>query len=137
MAALCGGLLIAIIILRIARPRIYWDWAALGILEVGLGVLLKLDPLLASALDSLLFYGLLAMAAVQLCVIGTSLRPGKAWAWLGAAGIANLVVATLGCLDHFAAKVISVDTALLTTLMIIGLSLIGFGMSLRSKRDDR
>src|SRR3546814_1227624 len=72
MSAIFGGLLISIIILRIARPRIYWDWAALGILEVGLGVLLKLDPLLASALDSLLFYGLLAMAAVQLCVIGTS-----------------------------------------------------------------
>src|SRR3546814_20636128 len=77
MSAIFGGLLISIIILRIARPRIYWDWAALGILEVGLGVLLTLDPLLASALDSLLFYGLLAMSAVQLCVIGTSLRPGR------------------------------------------------------------
>src|SRR3546814_20050831 len=94
MSAIFGGLLISIIILRIARPRIYWDWAALGILEVGLGVLLKLDPLLASALDSLLFFCLLAMAAVQLCVIGTSLRPGKPWAWLGAAGIAILLVET-------------------------------------------
>lgn len=133
MSAIFSGLLIAIIILRIGRPKIYWDWAALGAFEISLGVLLKMDPLLASVLHALLFYGLLAMSAVQLCVIGAYMNP-KAFTWLGAGGMANIIVATFGCLDHFTSKTISAETALLTTLMITGLSLIGLGMSLRPKR---
>lgn len=134
MSAVFSGLLISIIIFRIGRPKIYWDWAFLGALEISLGIMLKTDPFLVSALNALLFYGLLAMSAVQLCVIGASLKLRKAWAWLGAGGIANLVVTTLGCLDHFTSKIISVETVLLTTLMIVGLSLIGLGVSLRPKR---
>ncbi|WP_147181636.1 MULTISPECIES: hypothetical protein [Alphaproteobacteria] len=135
MAAMFSGLLISIIIFRIGRPKIYWDWAVLGALEIGIGITLKTDPLLLSPLGSLLFYGLLAMSAVQLYVIGASTKPAKAWTWLGAGGIANMVVTTLGCLDHFTSKTISAETAVLTTLMIIGLSLIGLGTSLRPKRD--
>ncbi|NTF00099.1 hypothetical protein G6M16_024450 (plasmid) [Agrobacterium tumefaciens] len=135
MPAIFSGLVIAIIIMRIGRPKIYWDWVSLGALEITLGVLLKNDPVLASALYALPFYGLLAMSAVQLGVIGASIKPNKAWTWLGAGGAANIIVTTLGCIDHFTSKSISAETALMTTLMIIGLSLIGLGKSLRPKRD--
>lgn len=134
MPAMFSGLMISIIILRISRPQIYWDWVSLGALEIGLGIMLKTDPLLVSALYALLFYGLLAMSAVQLCVIGAFMRPVKAYTWLGAGGIVNILVTMLGCLDHFTSKIIAVETVLLTTLMIVGLSLIGLGMSLRPKR---
>ncbi|OCJ58610.1 hypothetical protein A6U94_23725 [Agrobacterium tumefaciens] len=136
MAAIFSGSLISIIIFRIGRPRIYWDWVGLGAMEICLGIILKTDPLLASPVDALLFYGVLAMSAVQLYLIGASMKPGKAWTWLGAGGIANIIVMTLGCLDHFTLETIAVETALLTTLMIIGMSLIGFGASLRPKRGN-
>lgn len=134
LAATFGGLLIAIIVLKLSRPGIYWDWLGFGVLQIVLGIASK-D--LAEAADAAMFYATMFASAFLMIWIAMTISSGKGRAWLGAGGLACLAVASLGSLDYAIRNAIGVDTVLLTTLVLTGLSIIGLGISIRSDREMR
>jgi uncharacterized membrane protein HdeD (DUF308 family) len=76
MAATFGGLILAIIMIRISRPKLYVDWILIGIAYLGLGLMLMRDPLLSSRTLFAFFCVLLAASALLTLWIGATLAAG-------------------------------------------------------------
>jgi len=136
MAPVFGGILIMIIIVRVARPALYLDWIALGVLEVILGLLLADGPFvygLSFLLPLFLCFGMLALLRVW---IGLTLPPGKGAASLLAGGLAGLFCLSWMIVDQFIISVVEPDTILAVDLLLTGLAIVGFGLSLDHSRDS-
>lgn len=133
LAATFGGLLIAIIMIKLSRPGIYWDWTALGALQIGLGMVLKASPYLIRPLEATFFYGLLIIAASLLLWIAATTKERTGRAWLGAGGLASLTISAFGSIDYLAIGLLRPEVVALTTAVLIGMSVFGLGLSLKPK----
>lgn len=133
MASMFGGLLLAIIIVRIGRPAIYFDWIAVGLLYVGIGVLLSANPWLSPVRAFVLFCLLFTASALLRTWIGVTLD-ARGSDWLTANGLTALfcVAWAIGC-RVMAASRPSPDVIVAVDLMLTGLSIAGFGLSLRGR----
>jgi hypothetical protein len=129
MASLFAGLLLSIIMVRIGRPQLYLDWIAKGIFYSWLGSILLGDPALESVWSFSLFYILLV--GLLIIWIGATLGPDDGRAWLVAGGLSNLLCAAWATVDRCVAQHIEPDLVLSTSLLLLGLSICGFGLSLR------
>jgi hypothetical protein len=133
LAGTFGGLVIGIIMIKLSRPGIYWDWTMLGAIQVGLGIVLKTSPYLARSQDTTVFFGLLLIVALLLLWIGATTRQSTGRAWIGAGGLAVLLITVFGLIDHIAIGLLRPEVVVLTTMTLIGVSVFGFGISLRPK----
>lgn len=133
LAGTFGGLVIGIIMIKLSRPGIYWDWTMLGAVQVGLGIVLKTSPYLARSQDATVFFGLLLIVASLLLWIGATTRQSTGRAWIGAGGLAVLLITVFGLIDHLAIGLLRPEVVVLTTMTLIGVSVFGFGISLRPK----
>lgn len=131
MGAIFGGLLIAIIIIRVARPALYLDWIAVGALQAALGLILSRDPQLAAAPGFALFCLVFVALGLLRLWIGVTLEPGKGAASLMAGGLTSLFCVAWVMLDRFAAIGVASDVIVATDLLLTGFSIVGFGLALR------
>jgi uncharacterized membrane protein HdeD (DUF308 family) len=131
MAATFGGLILAIIMIRISRPKLYVDWILIGIAYLRLGLMLMRDPLLSSRTLFAFFYVLLAASALLTLWIGATLAAGVNGAsWLVAAGLTNLFCSAMAVFSHFLTFIPLPDTILAVDLLLLGIAIAGVGISL-------
>ncbi len=131
MGAVFGGLLTGIITIRVARPALYMDWIATGILQIGLGFILSGEPQLAAMPAFALFCILFAALGTVRLWIGATLEPGKGAASLMAGGLTSLFCVAWAVIDRFAAIGVASDVIVATDLLLTGISIVGFGLALR------
>ncbi|MFB9948708.1 hypothetical protein ACFFP0_07600 [Rhizobium puerariae] len=131
MGFVFGGLLIGIIIMRLARPLLYLDWIAVAVLKIVLGFMLARDPLQTALPAFLLFSFAFTILGVLKIWIGISFPFGRAAASLTAGGLVSLFIVAGLVVDRVAELGIGADTILAIDLTIAGLSIIGFGLALR------
>lgn len=129
MGTIFGGLLIGIIILRIARPAVYLDWIAAAILQVSLGFFLAQQPGLLSGSTFALFCLIFIILGIVRLWIGVTREPGKGAASLMAGALTSLFCVTWAVFDRFATLGVSPDVILATDLILTGASVIGFGLA--------
>lgn len=131
MESVFAGLLIAVIIVKLAHPLVYMDWIALAVLEIALGVALEKET--ASASSSAFLVLALTFIALGLTKlwIGVTFVSGQAGVSLTAGGLAGLFCASCLLADRLSELGIGSQTIVATDLMITGFSIIGFGLALR------
>lgn len=135
MASIFGGLLLAIIIIRLGRPALYFDWIANGLLHIGLGLLLTKDPFLLSWSSFLLFSILLAGSALLMTWIGMTLDIPGGRAWLMAGGLASLICVAWLVVERLTVTFVEPDVVLGVVLLLLGLSIAGLGLSLKRRAE--
>jgi hypothetical protein len=132
LSAIFGGLMLWMAVIRIGRPAIYLDWIVSALLYISLGFALASNSALGSTLVFGLFCFLFIASALLRTWIGATLEAGGGTAWLTAGGLTGLfcvawmIVMRLGAIDINPDFVLSVD------LMVHGVSIAGFGISLRA-----
>jgi hypothetical protein len=131
MGFVFAGLLVGIIVLRIARPLLYLDWIAVGLLKIILGVILGSAPSQTTLLAFISFSLVFTILAMLKVWIGIAFPPGKAAASLTAGGFVSLFCVAGVVVTRMAKLGISVDTILAIDLTITGFSIIGFGLAMR------
>ncbi|WP_454919098.1 hypothetical protein [Xanthobacter sediminis] len=134
-SAMFGGLMLCIAIVRIGQPALYLDWIASGLLYIGLGLtLLWLSIAASTLLVPLLCILFLASALLRLWIATTIDSPGDGTAWLAAGALTGLFCAAWILVMEFAEGDIDGDVVLSVDLMLYGLSIAGFGLSLHRRR---
>lgn len=128
--AILGGLLLSIIIIRLGSPRLYHDWIAMSLLQVGLGFLLVNDPLLTTVWSFDLFCLLLAIVATLMTWIGKTMDINGG-VWLAAGGLTNFNCIAWAIVGRYAAPHVKPDIVLAASMLFLGLSIIGLGFSSR------
>jgi len=136
MGSVFAGLLIGIIIMRLARPRIYFDWIAVAALKIALGLMLAADPLRDTFIPFAQFSLLFTMLSGLKLWIGLTLPQGKAAASLLAGGFASLFCAMTFMIDYFVELGIGAETVLAIDLIVTGFSIIAFGLALRPIKSE-
>lgn len=131
MASIFGGLLISIIIIRISRPKLFWDWIALGTLHTTLGFLLTKSPSLWSSQSFVVFCALLLATAILRLWIGATLVQWNGRSYLLASGLTGLFCTGWAVATRLTSSPTSPDFILAVDLLITGLSIAGLGLSLR------
>jgi uncharacterized membrane protein HdeD (DUF308 family) len=132
LSAIFSGLMLWIAVIRIGRPAIYLDWIVSALLYIGLGFVLAGHAALVSTHVFGLFCLLFIASALLRTWIGATLEAGGGTAWLMAGGLTGLfcvvwmIVMRLGAIDVNPDLILSVD------LMVHGVSIAGFGLSLRA-----
>ena len=132
LSAIFGGSMLCIAIVRIGRPAIYLDWVVSALLYIGLGIVLAGHSALLSTPVFGLFCLLFIASALLRTWIGATLDAGGGTSWLIAGGLTGLfcvawmIFMRLGAIDVDPDFVLSVD------LMVHGVSIAGFGLSLRA-----
>lgn len=129
-AAVFGGMMLSIAIVRIGRPAIYLDWLGNGLLCIGLGTILSVSPTLASPALFALFCVLFAAWALLRLWIGVT--AGDPTGWLMTSGLIGLFCAGWPMLTHLTGPAADMHLVLFVDLLVHGLSIVGFGLSLRS-----
>jgi len=131
MGFVFAGLLVGIIVLRIARPFLYLDWIASGLLMIVLGIMLGTAPSQVTLLAFVPFGFVFTILGMLKVWIGITFPPGKAAASLIAGGFVSLFCVAGVVVARVAKLGISVDTILAIDLTITGFSIICFGLALR------
>lgn len=131
LGSVLGGLLFGIIIFRLARPALYLDWIAIGVLQAATGCIVSIDPELGAtgtfpAVCSLL----LVLSGLRLWT-GETVRPRRGAASLLAGGYATLFLVLWLLISHRFRVGTGPDMVLAADLLIAGLSMLFFGLSLR------
>lgn len=131
MGSVFAGALIVIIIVRLARPLLYLDWIAVGMLKIALGLVLGADSSSAKLLVFALFGLIFTILSLLKLWIGLTYPPGRAAASLTAGGFVSLFCVMGLVVARVANLGIGADTILAIDLTITGFSIIGFGLALR------
>ncbi len=131
LGSILGGLLFAIIILRLARPTLYPDWIAIGVLQATMGCVVSIDPELQSAgAFPVVCSLLLALSGLRLWT-GETIRPRRGAASLLAGGCTTLFLTVWLIADHRFGLGTGPDMVLAADLLVAGFTTIFFGLSLR------
>lgn len=136
LALIFGGLFLSIVVIKMAGPRLYLDWLTIGALRIALGVLLAKDPFLQTVSSFALFCTLLMAAALLMTWIGATHIMGKGREWLMASGLTSACFVFLIFIVRYIRLSIVPDIVLATDQLLFGVSLIGFGLSLRDHRQQ-
>lgn len=131
LESILGGLVFAIIILRLARPAFYPDWIAIGLLQTVMGCVVSIDPELHSAgAFSVVCSLLLALSGLRLWT-GEMVRPRRgAASLLAGGGTTPFLILWLIADRHFGLGT-GPDMVLAADLLVAGFTIILFGLSLR------
>lgn len=135
MASIFGGLLLAIIMMRLGRPVLYLDWVLNGAFHIGLGLLLTKDPFLLSSWSFPLFATLLASSALLMTWIGMTLDIPGGRDWLMAGGLASFGCVVWSVIERSTVTIVEPDVVLGVVLLLLGLSIAGLGLSLRRRAE--
>ncbi len=132
ISATFGGAMLCIAIVRIGWPALYLDWIASGLLYIGLGAILYRNSTAISNEIFLLFCPLfLASASLRIWIAATLGAKDDSTAWLMAGGLTGLFCASWTIVMWFTATAIDPDLVICVDVMLYGLSIAGFGLSLR------
>lgn len=132
-AAVTGGAALAIIIFRIARPSLAFDWILVGAILIGVGLALMRDPSMSSVSTFVVFSMLLTTLSIALIWIGAITSPTGGRASIMAAGFTALLCTAVTIVIQITAPVLPPDIVASVILLLIGMSLFGLALSLRCK----
>lgn len=132
-APVMGGAALAIIIFRIARPAVPFDWLVIGAVFMGVGILLVVDPFMSSHIMFTIFSILLTFLSLALIWIGATTSPEEARVWVTAGGGAALLCTIASVVAHIANSNPQPDTVASVVLLLTGMSFLGLALSLRPK----
>lgn len=134
LGSILGGLLFAIIILRLTRPAFYPDWIAIGVLQAMMGCVVSIDPELQSAGAFLVVCSLLlALSGLRLWT-GETIRPRRGAASLLAGGYTTLFLLLWLIADRCFLLGTGADMILATDLLVAGFTVVLWGLSLRTDK---
>lgn len=135
LAPMLGGLLFAIIIMRLARPVPYPDWIAIGAFQAAMGCVVCVDQGLLSPAIFLLFCCLFLGLALLRLWVGETLRPRRGAASLLAGGWTTQFFILWLVVDRCFRLGAGPDIILAADLLVAGFTMVSFGLSLRSESD--
>lgn len=130
-----GGLLFAIIIMRLARPASYPDWIVIGALQAVMGSMVCVDEGLQSPVGFLLFCCLFFGLSLLRLWVGETIRPRRGAASLLAGGLTSLFFVAWLVTDRGLGLGAGPDIILAADLLVAGFTMVSFGLSLRSEKD--
>ncbi|MGP4689386.1 hypothetical protein ACSV5K_23795 [Agrobacterium pusense] len=132
MSSIFGGLLLAIIIIRLGQPQLYLDWIANGLLHVGLGLVIAKDPMLAATSSFIIFCGLLITTAALTTWIGMTLNLAGGRSWMMAGGLTSLLNVVVPIVSRSTVLIVKPDIVLAVNLFLLGVSIAGYGLSIKN-----
>ncbi len=132
LGPMLGGLLFAIIIMRLARPAFYPDWIAIGALQAAMGCIVCVDEGLRSSVAFLLFCCLFLGLSLLRLWTGETIRPHRGAASLLAGGFTTLFFVAWLVADRSLGLGAGPDIILAADLLVAGFTMVAFGLSLRS-----
>lgn len=135
LGSILGGLLFAIIILRLARPVRYADWIAIGAFQAALGYLVCVGNGLRSPAFFLLFCCLFLGLALLRLWVGETFRPRRGAASLLAGGWTTLFFILWLIVDRCFRLGAGPDIILAADLLVAGFTMVSFGLSVRTTKD--
>ncbi|MAA99222.1 MULTISPECIES: HdeD family acid-resistance protein [Parvibaculum] len=98
VAMIAGGAANVVLSLRARTWSRFFLWLAASLLYVGAGILIFVNPLLASVIFTLTTAIALVISGALRVWVGLSVRPNNGWGWIVASGvlalIAGLIIAT-------------------------------------------
>lgn len=109
----------------------FFLWLLTGILYAIAGILTFYNPLLASAVLTLLIAASLVAAGVVRIGVGISQRRSSGWGWMVAAGVVTLIVGLVIILRWPVNSLWVLGIFLAIDLMFQGWSYIGYGLGLK------
>lgn len=130
--AVFGGMMLCIGLVRIGRPAFLLDWFLSGLCYIGLGFILSIDPALASPALFGLFCVLFVASALLRLWIGVTTC--DATGWLVTSGLTGLFCAGWPVLTRLTGPALDMQLVLAVDLLVYGLSISGFALSLRGSR---
>ncbi|WLE00507.1 hypothetical protein PX860_26820 (plasmid) [Agrobacterium leguminum] len=134
LGSILGGLLFAIIILRLARPVFYPDWIAIGVLQTTMGCVVSIDPQLQSAGAFLVVCSLLIALSGLRIWTGETIRPRRGAVSLLAGGYTTLFLLLWLIADRCFLLGTGADMILAADLLVTGFTVILWGLSLRTDK---
>ncbi len=134
LGPMLGGLLFAIIIMRLARPAFYPDWIALGALQAAMGCVVCVDESLRSSVAFLLFCCLFLGLSLLRLWVGETIRPHRGAPSLLAGGLTTLFFVVWLVADRAFELGGGPDIILAADLLVAGWTIILFGLSLRTDK---
>lgn len=133
-AAIFGGILLDTIIIRISSTKLYIDWLLTGVVYIWLGMLVTGNTTLSLEMTFVLFCLLLFTSA--LLKIWTGIIDGRhGMTWLVADGVMSVIFVLSAIAMRLLPVAAGVNFILVCDLMIYGVSIVGFGLSLNGARD--
>lgn len=130
-ASVIGGVTLAILAFRIARPDFFADWVFLGALHMVAGFMLYKDPYQSSSMAFAGFVLALLSASMLTTWIGATTFPFAGRAWIMAAGITSFLCTVGVIADYMTYAALYPETVADIMLMLLGLSLFGLAISIR------
>lgn len=132
--ALASGAALAILIAKIARPDIYWDWLAGALCLIVIGHLLEIDDDLSNTVTLAAFAGiLLASSASRAWLARSSDPPGAGAPLLAAASGSAMIAAAIVLIPALRAPT-ALSFLIALDVLIQGLAILSFGFSLKAAR---
>jgi uncharacterized membrane protein HdeD (DUF308 family) len=136
-SALFSGVTIAFIISRIARTEIYSDWLWNAVFYLGVGLTLCKDESLDQILSSFLICILLLLSSAARVWIGLTAMRRAAAAWMLLSGIIAGLVPLWIIFARALHMAAAPEIAVALDSLLQGISIAGFGVSLRPVRHAR
>jgi uncharacterized membrane protein HdeD (DUF308 family) len=108
-------------------------WLLSGILYAAAGVIAIADPLLASAVFTLLLAAALFAVGALRIIAGFDARPTQGWGWIVAGGVLTLLLGVLIAIGWPLNTVWLIGLVLAVDLVSQGVAWIGFGLGIRPR----
>ena len=130
---IAGGITHIVLSFRGRTWRHFLIWLLGGVLYAIAGAFVISDPILASALLTLMFaFVLMASGAVRIW-LGWAARPESGWGWLVAAGLVTLAAGIFVVASWPISALWAIGVVLAVDLLFQGLGYISFGLALRAR----
>ncbi len=130
-----GGVTIAIIIIKIARPEVYADWILSAAIYVGVGLSLFVGQARNEVLAQISFSVLLIAAGAVRIWIGLTVDRESAAVWLCSSGGIAMASGLVAFADWLFAMQFSLPAMLAVDLASLGISIARFGILVRDGND--
>jgi uncharacterized membrane protein HdeD (DUF308 family) len=117
--------------LQMKRWSRFVFWIAIGLLYIAAGLFAVLNPLLASAVLTLMLGGFLIAAGVIRIALGTQMRAQANWVWVIASGAVTLVLGAIIVLGWPVSSVYTLGIFLGVDLIFAGISWVSAGLTFR------
>lgn len=132
--ALASGAALAILISKIARPDIYWDWLASALCLITVGHILEIDDDLSNTATLAAFVAiLLVSSASRAWVAWSSNRPGAGAPLLAAASGSAMIATAIVLIPALRAPT-ALSLLIALDVLVQGLAILSFGFSLKAAR---
>ena len=130
---LMGGVAQIVLAFRVKTWGRFVFWLLSGILYAAGGILAFVNPLLASAVLTLLLAISLIFAGALRIAVGFGARPEKGWGWIVVAGVLTVLAGIIIGIGWPVNSVWVLGMFLAVDLMFQGWSYIAFGLALRAR----